>query len=150
MNAIRGDDLGPIGVLDASVAVKVVVPEAGTAESLGLLDRPVHWLAPRLMMVEVASALRRLVEGGRLSALDASAALAVTLDAIDDGVVVLVDDEELVQAALGLALSLGHKVADCLYLALAEREGAFLASADRKLLALARARGVGVARVPSA
>jgi predicted nucleic acid-binding protein len=143
------DDLGPVGVLDASVAIKIVVPEAGTAESLGLLERPVHWLAPRLMIIEVASALRRMVEGGQLSVLDATSALAVTLDAIEDGVVVLADDEALAQAALTLALSLKHKVPDCLYLALAEREGAFLASADRKLLALARERGVGVARVPS-
>jgi len=39
---------------------------------------------------------------------------------------------------------------DCLYLALAEREGAVLASADRTLLAAARTRGIEVAEVPSA
>jgi predicted nucleic acid-binding protein len=143
-------ELGPVGVLDASIAVKIVVPEVGTAESLDLLDRQVHWVAPRLLAVEVASALRRKVEAGRLSPLDASSALAVTLDAIDDGVIVLADDEALAQAALTLAMALGHKVPDCLYLALAEREGAFLASADRKLLALARRRGVDVFDVPSA
>jgi predicted nucleic acid-binding protein len=47
-------------------------------------------------------------------------------------------------------LSFDHKVPDCLYLALAEREGAFLASADRRLLTLTRQRGVDVAVVPSA
>jgi predicted nucleic acid-binding protein len=143
-------DLDGVGVLDASVAMKVVVAEVGTAESLDLLARPVRWMAPRLMIVEVASALRRKVAGGQLSHLDASAALAVTLDAVADGVVRLADDEDLAQAALSLAVSLDHKVPDCLYLALAEREGAFLASADRKLLALARQRGVDVANVPSA
>lgn len=143
-------ELGGVGILDASIAVKVVVPEVGTAESLDLLGRPVRWLAPRLMIVEVASALRRKVSGGQLSSLDASAALAVTLDAITDGVITLADDEALVQAALNLALTLDHKVPDCLYLALAEREGAFLASADRKLLAVAGQRGVDVAAVPSA
>lgn len=102
------------------------------------------------MIVEVASALRRKVEAGQLSPLDASAALAVTLDAIDDGIVLLADDETLAQAALNLAMTLGYKVPDCLYVALAERAGAFLASADRKLQALATRRGISVADVPSA
>ena len=137
-------------MLDASVAVKVVVAEVGTAESIDLLGRPVRWIAPRLMVVELASALRRKVTGGQLSALDASAALAATLDAIADGVITLADDEALAPAALNLALSFDHRVPDCVYLALAEREGAFLASADRKLLALTRQRGVDLAAAPSA
>jgi predicted nucleic acid-binding protein len=144
------DELGAVGVLDASIAVKVVVPETGTAECLVLLGSAVHWIAPRLMVVEVASALRRKVAGGQLSVVDAVAALSVTLDAIDDGVIVLAADETVAPAALNLALTLGHKVPDCLYLALAEREGAFLASADRRLLALARGRGIAVAVVPAA
>lgn len=143
------DDAG-VGVLDASVVVKTLLPEDGTAESVALMARPVRWVAPRLMVVEVASVLRRKVEGRQLSALDASAALAVILDAIDDGVIALSDDEALAMAALNLALSLGHKVPDCLYLALAEREGAFLASADNKLLALAGERGIEVAPIPPA
>jgi predicted nucleic acid-binding protein len=145
-----GGDAGSIGVLDASVAVKVVVPETGTHESLEVLGRSVRWIAPRLMIVEVASALRRKVHGGQLSSLDAASALAVTLDAVDDGVIALADDEKLAQAALNLALSMDHKVPDCLYVALAEREGAFLASADRRLLSLARRRGIDVSEVPSA
>src|SRR5262245_20505560 len=123
-------DLGPVGVLDASVAVKIVVTEVGTDHSLDLVDRPVRWVAPRLMVVEVASALRRKVDGGQLTPLQAADALAVTLDAIGDGIIVLADDEALAPAALNLALSLGHRVPDCVYLALAEREGAFLATAD--------------------
>ncbi len=136
-------------MLDASVVVKLVVMEAGTAESLVAFERPIRWLAPRLMTVEVASALRQKVAGQVLSAVDASAALAAMLDAVADGVIELADDEALVSGALNLALSLEHKVPDCLYLALAEREGALLVSADRKLLALARRRGIDVVVIPS-
>lgn len=138
-----------VAVLDASVAVKLVVPEAGTAESLAVFDGPRRWLAPRLMVVEVAAALRRKCEHGGLTTAEAAEALAATLDAIADGVVGLAEDEALVQSALNLALTLGHKVPDCLYLALAEREGAMLASADRKLAALARRRGIEVVDIPS-
>lgn len=102
------------------------------------------------MTVELASALHQKVAGGALSAVDASAALAATLDAIADGVIELADDEALVQSALNLALSMAHKVPDCLYLAPAEREGASIVSADRKLIALARRRGVEVVQVPAA
>ena len=139
-----------VAVLDASVAVKLVVPEVGTAESLTVIERSLRWVAPRLLVVEVASALRQKVAGGELSSIHAGDALAATLDAIADGVIGLADDEALVQAALSLALTLKHKVPDCLYLALAEREGAVLVSADRKLLSLARRRGVDVIEVPSA
>lgn len=144
------DAVTTVGVLDASVAVKLVVPEVGTAESVTAIDRPLRWVAPRLLVTEVASALRQKVAANELTPIDASEALSATLDAIADGVIGLADDEALVHAALNLALALKHKVPDCLYLALAEREGAMLASADRKLLALARQRGVDVIDVPSA
>ena len=138
-----------VAVLDASVAVKLVVPEAGTAESLAVFAGPHRWLAPRLMVVEVASTLRQKCDKKGLTPLEAAEALAATLDAIADGVIDLANDEALVQSALNLAVTLGHKVPDCLYLALAEREGAMLATADRKLSALAHGRGIRVAEIPS-
>ncbi len=144
------DTLATAGVIDASVAVKLVVPEEGTAESVALVEQRIRWVAPRLLVTEVASALRRKAAGGELSPIQATGALAALLDAVSDDVIRLADDESLVQAALTLALTIEHKVPDCLYLALAEREGAVLASADRKLLAAARKRGIEVAEVPSA
>lgn len=137
------------GVIDASVAVKLVVQEKGTTESVALFQERVCWVAPRLLVTEVASALRRKATGGELSAIHATSALAALLDAVSDGVIRLAEDEALAQPALTLALTIEQKVPDCVYLALAEREGALLASADRKLLAAARTRGVTVAEVPS-
>ena len=144
------DTVSTIGILDASVVVKIVVAEVGTAESLAVIERPLRWLAPRLMVIEVASALRQKAAGKALSPIHATAALSACLDAVADGVIGLADDEALAPAALNLALTLNHKVPDCLYLALAEREGAVLVSADRKLISLARRRGIEVAEIPSA
>jgi predicted nucleic acid-binding protein len=57
----------------------------------------------------------------------------------------LVPDEELRLRALEIALNLKHPIYDCFYLALAEREGAALISADRKLIAAGkRVKGVEV------
>jgi predicted nucleic acid-binding protein len=135
-------------VLDASVAVRWVVEEEGSAEAAALLEQDVAWIAPRLLLTEVASALRRKVAGGALAAAVAGQSLDALLQAVSDGVVRLADDERMVSQALLLAVSLEHKVPDCLYLALAEREGAAIATADDRLARLARSRRVEVLRVP--
>jgi predicted nucleic acid-binding protein len=137
-------------ILDASVAMRWIVPEVGTEHAVELLSQPIAWKAPRLMMSEVAAALRRKVAGGDLRAEHAIDALDALLAAVADGTVQLAEDETLIAAALMLALTSGHRVPDCLYLAIAEREGAALATADRRLEGLARERGVSTMFVPSA
>ena len=144
------DELPPEAVLDASVAVRWVVAERGSAEAAELLGRPVAWVAPRLMLTEAAGALRRKAAGGELDAALAAQALEALVHGAEIGLVSLADDEALTSSALMLALSLKHRVPDCLYLALAEREGAALATADAKLAALASRRGVPVWKVPAA
>jgi predicted nucleic acid-binding protein len=141
---------GATAVLDASVAVRWVVEELGSEEAADLLARPIGWVAPRLMLTEVAAALRRKAEGGAIAGEAALQALGAIEEAVDDGTIRLTDDEEFISAALGLALTLGHRVPDCLYLAVAEREGCTLATADRRLELLAQQRGVPTHLVPSA
>ena len=135
-------------VLDASIAVRWVVAERGSEEAAVLLGRPVAWLAPRLMLTEAAGALRRKTAGGELDAALAAQALDILVDGAAGGLIHLADDETLVASALMLAIGLKHRVPDCLYLALAEREGAALATADARLASLAKSRGVDVWRVP--
>ena len=129
-------------MVDASVAVKWVVDEPGSAEAASLLDRPIVWHAPRLMVVEVAAAIRRKIAGRELGAESGLGALAALLDAVREGSIRLADDETLAPNALLLSIELAHKVPDCLYLALAEREGCALSTADARLARLARARKV--------
>lgn len=137
-------------VLDASVAVRWVVDEEGSDEAAALLERDLAWIAPRLLLTEAASALRRKVVDKVLAPAAAGQALDALLQAVADGIVRLIDDERVIAQALLLAVSLQHTVPDCLYLALAEREGAGLATADDRLTRLARRRGVAVLPVPSA
>lgn len=142
---------GPqVAVLDASVAVRWVVTEAGSEEAAALLERDVTWLAPRLLLTEAASALRRKVAEGVLEPAVAGQALDALLQAVADDVIRLIEDERIIAQALLLAVSLEHKVPDCLYLAIAEREGAAIATADGRLARLAESRGVTVLRVPHA
>lgn len=129
-------------VLDASVAVRWVTMEPGTAVAIALLRRPTRWVAPRLLLTEVAGALHRKIREGRIRDIAATEALDVLLDAIGRGEIQLADDERVMAAALMLATLMSHKVADCVYVALAEHEGAALATADRRLASLAERRGV--------
>jgi predicted nucleic acid-binding protein len=135
-------------VLDASVVVRWVVDEAGTPEAVALLESDFSWIAPRLMLTEAASALRRKVVDEVIEPEIAIQALDTIIQAVQDGVVRLMEDERIVSAALMVALDVRHKIPDCVYLALAEREGAAIATADDKLAKLARARGVPVHKVP--
>ena len=135
-------------VLDASVAVRWVIEEDGSAEAVILLNQEIGWIAPRLLLTEVASALRRKVADGAVEAALAGQALDTLLLAVADGIVHLADDERIVSQALLLAISLEHKLPDCMYLALAEREGAAIATADVRLARLARGRNVDVLLVP--
>jgi len=146
-----GAEVQPLSlVLDASVAVRWVVVEEGSADAVALLQRPARWIAPRLMLTEVASALSRKVGHNELRSEIAAQALDALIGAVSRGFVHLAADEELMPSALMLALSLPHKLPDCVYLALAERAGAGLATADRRLSALAEGRGIPTVLIPSA
>jgi predicted nucleic acid-binding protein len=137
-------------VVDASVVVRWVVPEKGAPEALALLARSIDWLAPRLMLSEVASALRRKVIAGELTAALAAQGLEFVLGIIARGALRLHRDETVIGSALALSIALQHKVPDCLYLALAEDTGAGLATADLRLNEIARMRQVRTVLVPSA
>jgi predicted nucleic acid-binding protein len=137
-------------VVDASVVVRWIVPEKGAPEALALLERSIDWLAPRLMLSEVTSALRRKVTAGELTAGLAAQGLDFVLGIVARGALRLHRDETVIRSALALSIAHQHKVPDCLYLALAEDTGAGLATADLRLSEIARMRQVRTVLVPSA
>lgn len=145
-----GDGSTRPAVLDASVAVRWVVTEVGSDEAAQLLDEPYQWLAPRLMLTELASALRRKVLDKSLSKPLAMHALDAIVDQADSGAIQLAADEDVMRSALIIAFAFGHKLPDCVYLALAERSGADLITADRQLARLAEARFIPCVLLPSA
>ena len=126
-------------VVDASVAVKWFFPETGEAQAQQVLASGDRLAAPALIRVEVAAAIARKARFHEIHEEDAEAAANLWLRAIADGVIALSPDEADIGPAVKLALQLKHPLQDCLYLALAERIGATLITADQDFVGKASA-----------
>ncbi len=137
-------------VVDASVAVKWFLPETGANDAQQLLASGEALVAPSLIRVEVAAAIARKARLKEITRQDAEAAADLWLEAIVDGVIRLVPDETDVPGAVKLALALAHPLQDCVYLALAERLGAPMVTADQKFAARVSASHPAVCLLGSA
>jgi predicted nucleic acid-binding protein len=122
-------------VVDASVAVRWFVEAPGSSAAATLLEGDEILLAPDLVVSEVVNVAWKLVRAGEISR-EHGARIAV---AIGHSFTRLVPAPQLAERAFALAVELDHPVYDCLYLALAEREGCRLVTADRRLAAKAGA-----------
>jgi predicted nucleic acid-binding protein len=117
-------------VVDASIAVKWVIPEVLSEQADRVRDHEDDVLAPDLLLVEVANALGRKTAAREISAREADAAF----DLVRRSGIELHATGPLLPRAMDVARRLGHPVYDCVYLALAEREGAAFVTADQRLL----------------
>ncbi len=120
-------------VLDSSVAFKWVVPENDTPRAVQLRDEfraDVHELiAPDVFPPELAHALTRAERQGRIN--DAVTRL---IDVLTTSPILIASLPLLLRAA-DISSTLRVGVYDCLYVALAEREGCEFVTADARLLA---------------
>ncbi len=116
-------------VVDASVAVKWLVDEAGSDRALDL--RHENLIAPELVRIEAANVLRSLAAREAISEDVAISRFAFFQNA---PVTIVGHDDALERRALELALRFRHPVYDCIYLALAERTDRTLITADDRFV----------------
>lgn len=115
-------------IIDASVALKAVLPGEAAGLDLGALWRR-DLSAPRLLRQEAANILWREVRRKRMDISQARRGFEILC-----GLPIRILDLDLESAALQLALDLGHPVYDCVYLAMAIRRGDRLLTADAEFL----------------
>jgi predicted nucleic acid-binding protein len=119
-------------VVDASVAVKWVVPEIGSDRAELLLDHTL--VAPDLLFTECANVLWKKLRRGELTEEEAGIA-ARTLEQVD---LTVVPTKGYFARALAIASELDHPAYDGIYLAVAEAFGLRLVTADNRLIGKAR------------
>jgi predicted nucleic acid-binding protein len=115
-------------VVDASVAIKWVLNERGTAAALEL--RAEVLIAPSLWLAEAANALWKHV---RLGELDVEEALTRMRD-LAAAPVAAFPVEPHVERSLELAAQLQHPVYDCFYLVLALQHDTYVVTDDRRFV----------------
>ncbi len=130
-------------VVDASVAVKWVIPEVLSDEADRLRAGDDEMLAPDVLLIEVANALWKKTAGREISPAEADRAFAL----VNESGIDLRPTAPLLPRAMQVARRLNHPVYDCVYLALAEREHATFVTADHRLL---RRLATGPLRIPVA
>jgi predicted nucleic acid-binding protein len=121
-------------VVDASVAVKWVLPEPDSDRAAALRKSEDDIIAPSLVIAEIGNALWKSALRGDIGTAEASEALQLAVSHFAR----IVPLDDLAVRATELAIDLRHPIYDCFYLALAERERVPIVSADSKLLAAAK------------
>ena len=116
-------------VIDASIAVKWVVEEAGTSEALALRRRA-SLIAPELLVAECANILWKKTRRRELTSEEAFLS-ARLLQAAE---IELRPTRSLLEPATRLAIELDHPAYDCLYLALAIECACQFVTADERLV----------------
>ncbi len=125
-------------VLDASVALALVVEEPGTPAALEALAGT-EPIVPDTFWGEVANALVRKVRRGAIDRETAIEALALLRRLVER----TVPTEPLAATAMALSLEFDHPTYDCLYLAAAVAEGVPVVTADRALQECGERAGLG-------
>ena len=115
-------------VVVASVAVKFVTEEPGSDAAYEIVIGPEPLIAPDWAIAECGNAIGKKVLRGELDRRAAEAGFAELPRFFAKRVAA----EALLDEAFQLSLDLGHALYDCLYLALALREGCALVTADVK------------------
>ncbi len=118
-------------VVDASVAVKWFLREDYSHEARKVASAGLKMVGPTLVQYETAGAFVRAMRRNDINATDAMQCCQKWLHTLKAQVIRLESDHRDVTAGSRLAAQLQHPLADCIYLAMAERLDASLVTADR-------------------
>jgi len=117
-------------VVDASVASKWFFREAGSDAATTILTSGETLIAPELIVAEVGNVALKRYLAEEISFEQAAAAAGATADLVDE----LASLAGLMPAAFTIARDLRHPIYDCFYLALAEKTGARVVTADTRFM----------------
>ncbi|MGC4031653.1 MAG: type II toxin-antitoxin system VapC family toxin [Tepidisphaeraceae bacterium] len=121
-------------VVDASVAAKWFLPEPGSDAALKLLSAPDRLLAPELIRLEVVAAIVRAFRNDRMTESVARDCCQAWDHLLNERMIQLINNNELHELAVKIALEIRHPFQDCLYLAAGKVMKAQVVTADDNLV----------------
>ena len=124
-------------IVDANVATYWCVQTPFTASANAILSRS-DLRAPALIRIETAHALLKYLRVGLIT----HDQFRGGIQGINDAILEFADDGHLLGVGTDIAVSNDYPVYDCLYLALALERREPLATADKRLAALARSLNI--------
>lgn len=127
-------------VVDASVAVKWFVREdaAQVDAARGLILQGYEMIAPGLLVSEVQNVMWKKHRLGQVTR-EQGEIVASTISSFFRHIET---DGNLIKSAWEIAVEHDHPIYDCLYIVLAQKTDALLATFDRRLASLAKKAGV--------
>ena len=118
-------------IVDASVAVKWVLRETDSDQARAVAASPSRLLAPDLIVLEIANALRKAVVAGSIPHKDATQSISGIRRIFNP----LVSTSDMIDEAMAIAIEYRHPIYDCLYIVTSRRLDAPLVTADAKFIA---------------
>jgi predicted nucleic acid-binding protein len=122
-------------VVDSSVALQWVLPEAGAQAAEALLGSELA--APDIIFIEVANVLGKKVRAGETTLHHA----AGSLELVGDNIGRIEPTRLLIERALELSVDLSHPVDDCAFLSCALALETYVATRDARFVRRAAERG---------
>lgn len=117
-------------VVDASLAVKWVMPEEGQEAAQALLSREADWVAPDFLLIEIGNVLRTKLMRRQIDQPQLRSGFALVKASVRR----FIPDRGLIERAFEMAVECGHTVYDCMYLSCAEQENTQVATADTRFI----------------
>ncbi len=126
-------------VLDASAAAKLFFIDEDSEAVQRAVEDSASILAPDLLFAEMASVAAKMVSRRQVTAEQGRHAVRSLADLLDDTSPMA----DLAEQAFSIATRFGFSAYDSFYLALAERRGAKVLTADRRMVRQAQQQGLG-------
>jgi predicted nucleic acid-binding protein len=120
-------------IADANTATYWFVETPLSSQAKAFLSRT-DLIAPNLVRLEMVNALLKFLRAGEIGAPQ----VAKAMNQMERTISEFVDDSVLLPRAIEISIWANHKIYDCLYLALAIERREPLATADRRMAALAQ------------
>jgi predicted nucleic acid-binding protein len=128
-------------VLDASVAAKLFIAEAGSDAAAALVATAARFIAPDLVLVELANVAVKRLRSREITREVAERIIASSRSIFRE----LEPAANLTTRAFELASGYGISVYDAMYVALAEQRGCDLVTADAQLISRAARANLRIA-----